>query len=102
MLTYTEYKNGNSVIYIIKQNNICRNKDLEKREEALSAKQISGQRDTWLCAGGATITITVQVTPDDMLAQRVRENLQNGRQPSRKKTKVVEDGGTSSKRSVVK
>ena len=102
MLTYTEYKKGNSVIYIIKQNNICRNKDLEKREEALSTKQISGQRDTWLCAGGATITITVQVTPDDMLAQRVRANLQKGRQPSGGKTKAVEDGGTSSKRSVVK
>ena len=43
----------------------------EEREEARSAKQVSSQRDTWFRAGGATSTITVPVTPDGRLAERV-------------------------------
>ena len=70
-----------------------------KEREAAS---IPKQKDSWFRAGGATSTLIVPVTPDGLLAEKVRKNLQKGRQPSDTKTKVVEDGGTSSRGVLVK
>ena len=52
------------------------------------------QKDTWFRKDGATSTFTVPVTPNGVLADRVRKNLLQGRQPAGTKTRVVEDGGT--------
>jgi hypothetical protein len=42
---------------------------------------------------GYTSTLTVPATPDGLLAEKVRRNLEQGRQPAGTKVKVLEDGG---------
>ena len=60
------------------------------------------RKDTWFRSGGATSTLTVPITPGGILAEKVRRNLDKGRQPPGTKTKVIEDGGTSSKAGLVR
>ena len=74
----------------------------EERELDESGKRGKNQKDTWFRKDGATSTITVPVTPNGILADRVRENLLRGRQPKGTKTKVVEDGGVTSRSGLVK
>lgn len=74
----------------------------EERELDDGGKRGMNQKDTWFRKDGATSTITVPVTPNGVLADRVRKNLLQGRQPAGTKTKVVEDGGTSSRTGLVK
>ena len=47
-------------------------------------------------------TLTVPVSPDRILAEKVRKNLLRGRQPGGTKTKVVEDCGRTSRSGLVK
>jgi hypothetical protein len=70
------------------------------REERIAMKErtkVSSLKDTWFRKGGYTSTLTVPATPDGVLAEVVRKNLEKGRQPSGTKTKVLEDGGRSSR-----
>ena len=68
------------------------------REERIKMKEesrISSLKDTWFRTGGYTSTLTVPATPNGLLAEQVRRNLEMGRQPAQTKTKVLEDGGRS-------
>ena len=56
---------------------------------------------TWLRRDGYTSTLTVPATPDGALAEKVKQNLNKGRQPNGTKIKVLEDGGTSSRSGIV-
>ena len=55
--------------------------------------RVSSLKDTWFRSGGYTSTLTVPATPSGSLAEKVRRNLERGRQPRGTKTKVLEDGG---------
>ena len=70
----------------------------EEREAMKEANKFSCQRDTWFRTGGFTSTLTVPVTPMGVLANKVRANLAKGREPEGTRTKVIEDGGLSTKR----
>ena len=59
-------------------------------------------KDTWFRSGGATSTLTVPATPNGELADLVRRNLEKSRQPNGTSTKVIEDGGTSTRIGLVK
>ena len=59
--------------------------------------KVSSLKDTWFRTGGYTSTLIVPATHDGILAEVVRKNLEKGRQPSGTKTKVLEDGGRSSR-----
>ena len=63
---------------------------------------MSSLKDTWFRKGVFTSTLIVPATPDNCLASKVKKNLDKGRQPAGTKTKVVEDGGVSSKAGIVK
>ena len=68
------------------------------REERIKMKEesrISSLKDTWFRTGGYTSTLTVPATPNGLLAEQVRRNLEMGRQPAQTRTKVLEDGGRS-------
>ena len=60
--------------------------------------KFAAQKDTWFRVGGSTSTITVPVTPNGMLAEKIRDNLKKSRQPTGTKTLVVEDGGIGAQR----
>ena len=64
--------------------------------------KFAAQKDTWFRVGGSTSTITVPVTPNGLLAEKIRENLKKSRQPTGTKTLVVEDGGVGAKRGLIK
>ena len=64
--------------------------------------KLKNQRDTWFRSGGYTSTLTVPATENSSLAEKVRRNLESGRQPKGTKTKVIEDGGKSAKCGIVK
>ena len=74
------------------------------REERIKMKEeskMSSQKDTWFRVGGFSSTLTVPATPNGLLAEQVRKNLQKGRQPENTKTKVIEDGGRSVRGGVI-
>ena len=73
-----------------------------ERIEMKQMNQMSNLKDTWFRKGGFTSTLIVPATPDSCLASKVKKNLDKGRQPAGTKTKVVEDGGVSSKAGIVK
>ena len=62
---------------------------------------IQNMRDTWFRKGGFTSTLLVPATPDVILAEKVKKNLEKGRQPKGTKIKVLEDGGISTQLGVV-
>ena len=43
----------------------------------------------------------VPATPNQALDEKVRENLEKGRQPAKTKTQVIEDGGRSVRRVII-
>ena len=59
------------------------------------------QKDTWFRSSGATSILTVPATPEGFLADKVRKNLERGRQPAETKTKVIEHGEVSSQAGLV-
>ena len=69
----------------------------EERNAMKEQNKVSNLRDTWFRSGGYTSTLTVPATPDGVLAERVRESLDKSRQTTGTKTKVLEDGGQSTK-----
>ena len=73
----------------------------EEREVCEDRKRKS-LKDSWFRTNGATSTLTVPVTPEGVLANKVRKNLLGYRQPNGTKIKVIEDGGISSRRGLVK
>ena len=72
---------------------------VEREHQNLSC---SKERHTWFRSSGATSTLTVPTTPGGTLADEVRRNLDRSRQPEGTKTKVIEDGGVSSRVGLVK
>ena len=74
----------------------------EERELDTEQKRCKSQKDTWFRSGGATSTLTVPVSPNGELAEKVRKNLLRGRQPKGTMTKVVEDCGRSSRSGLVR
>ena len=64
--------------------------------------EIRKERHNWFRSSGATSTLTVPTTPGGSLANEVRRNLDRSRQPEGTKTKVIEDGGVSSRVGIVK
>ena len=74
----------------------------QERLDMNREKQASSLRDTWFRKGGFTSTLTVPATPNGELAEVVRKNLEQGRQPPGTRIKVLEDGGISAKQSIVK
>ena len=74
----------------------------QERTEMKSSRTVFGQRDTWFRSGGFTSTLTVPATPNGLLAEIVRKNLDKGRQPVGTKTKVIEDGGVGASCGIVK
>jgi hypothetical protein len=73
-----------------------------ERNAMKEQNKVSNLRDTWFRSGGYTSTLTVPATPDGVLAERVRESLEKSRQPTGTKTKVLEDGGQSTKCGLIK
>ena len=73
----------------------------EEREQCEDRKR-KNQKDTWFRSDGATSTLTVPVTPNGALADKIRKNILRGRQPTGTKVKVVEDGGVCSRSGLVK
>ena len=67
-----------------------------------TSRKASSLRDTWFRTGGFTSTLTVPVTPDGALADKVKKNLDKGRQPLGTRIKVLEDGGISAQQGAVK
>ena len=65
-------------------------------------KGAASLKDTWFRTGGFTSTLIVPATPDGSLAEKVRMNLEKGRQPVGTRIKVIEDGGISSQICMVK
>ena len=82
-----------------------RRKLYRSREERILMKEqtkASSLKDTWFRSGGYTSTLTVPATPDGLLAEKVRRNLEKGRQPAGTKVKVLEDGGRGARRGLVR
>ena len=80
-------------------------KMFRSRPERMQMKQemmITNLRDTWFRKGGYTSTLMVPATPDGILAEKIRKNLENVRQPKGTKIKVLEDGGVSIQLGAVK
>ena len=73
-----------------------------EREMDENNKVLNNQKDTWFRSSGCTSTLTVPVSPNGILAEKVRKNLLRGRQPEGTKTKVVEDCGRTSRSGLVK
>ena len=67
----------------------------EERINMKEANKMNSLKDTWFRVRGYTSTLTVPATPNGVLAEKVRNKLEKGRQPANTKTKVVEDGGRS-------
>ena len=65
-------------------------------------RKVSAQRDTWFRSDGFTSTLTVPATQDGSLVDRIRRNLDQGRQPPGTKTKVIEGGGVSARSGLVR
>ena len=65
-----------------------------ERIEMNEKSKFAAQKDTWFRVGGSTSTITVPVTPNTVLAEKIIENLKK----SGTKTLVVEQGMNKSKR----
>ena len=63
--------------------------------------RVSSLKDTWFRSGGYTSTLTVPATPAGSLAEKVRRNLERGRQPKGTKTKVLEDGGRGARQGMI-
>ena len=74
----------------------------EERELDTEQKRCKSQKDKWFRSGGATSTLTVPVSPNGELAEKMRTNLLRGSQPKGTMTKVVEDCGRSSRSGLVR
>ena len=73
----------------------------EERINMKEANKMNSMKDTWFRVGGYTSTLMVPATPNGVLAEKVRENLEKGRQPAKTKTKVIENGGSSVRKGIV-
>lgn len=73
----------------------------EERINMKEANKMNSMKDTWFRVGGYTSTLMVPATPNGVLAEKVRENLEKGRQPAKTKTKVIEDGGSSVRKGII-
>ena len=73
----------------------------EEKELNESSKGGKNEKDTWFRKDEATSTIAVHVSPNGILSDRVRKNLQRVRNPEGTKTKLVEDGGIKSRTGLV-
>ena len=66
-----------------------------ERMQMKKDEMIKTMRDTWFRNGGFTSTLMVPATPNGILAEEIKKNLEKGRQPKGTRTKLLEDGGTS-------